>query len=162
MSWWNMQRMRMMRRTSSYLFSFIDTVLQQLGFSDSGFVITAKVADGESMKRYDKGMMEFGSYSPLFVILAMLGMLNLYCFVGGVIRVLMPRNGDSDLALQFLLCGLLVVGNMPIYQALFFRNDKGCLPTSVALQSALLAASAGMLRFPFRLNYNEMICVKAT
>ena len=144
-SWWNMQKMRMMRRTTSYLFSFIDTILQQLGFGSSGFAVTSKVTDGEALERYEKGVMEFGSYSPMFVVLALLAMLNLLCLVGGVTRVVMEKDGGSlgdQMALQFLLSGLLVIGCMPIYQALFFRKDKGSLPASIAFQSALLAALA--------------------
>ncbi|ONK68630.1 uncharacterized protein A4U43_C05F14140 [Asparagus officinalis] len=51
-SWWNMQKMKMMRRTTSYLFSFIDTTLQQLGLGNSGFIITAKIAEDEALKRF--------------------------------------------------------------------------------------------------------------
>ncbi|KAJ6823319.1 cellulose synthase-like protein E6 isoform X5 [Iris pallida] len=147
-SWWNMQRMRVMRRTTSYLFGLVDTVLQQLGFGSSGFVITAKVTDDESLQRYAAGSMEFGSSSPMFTILATVALLNLVCFVGGVAGVVAVVGGGagggmvSQMALQVLLCGLLVFGSIPSYQGLFFRKDKGALPTALAVQAAFLAALA--------------------
>lgn len=136
-----MHKMRMMRRTSSYFFSFIDTTLLKLGIGNYGFAITAKVAEDDALERYEKGIMEFGSHSPMFLILAWLAMLNLVCLVGSVVRLVIERHCEL-MTIQFLLCGVLVMGNMPIYQAMFFRSDKGCLPTSIVLQSALLAALA--------------------
>ncbi|KAH7860023.1 hypothetical protein Vadar_008251 [Vaccinium darrowii] len=46
-AWWNSQRMWLFRRTTSYLFAFIDTVARQLGFSQLAFSITAKVVDDD-------------------------------------------------------------------------------------------------------------------
>ncbi|KAH7544539.1 hypothetical protein JRO89_XS15G0182700 [Xanthoceras sorbifolium] len=45
LGWWNEQRIWLYKRTSSYLFGFIDAILKSAGFSDQAFVITAKVAD---------------------------------------------------------------------------------------------------------------------
>ena len=61
--------------------SLIDTVLKILGFSDSAFVITAKVTDEEVSKRYEKEMMEFGASSPMFTIIATISLVNLLCFL---------------------------------------------------------------------------------
>lgn len=143
-AWWNEQRMWMFKRTTSYLFALIDTVFKVLGFAKSAFVITTKVADQDVLHRYEKEMMEFGTSSPMFTIIATLSMLNLISLVGGIKRVLMSLDIRifESLSLQFLLCGYVVILNLPVYQGLFFRRDKGRMPTSVTFKSVVLALFA--------------------
>ncbi|XP_050218555.1 cellulose synthase-like protein E1 [Mercurialis annua] len=139
LSWWNDQRMWLYRRTTSYLFAFIDTILK----TDLDFVVTAKVADEEVLRRYKKEMMEFGESSPMFTILATLAMLNLVCFCGVVKKVVMNENSIryyyEIMACQIVICVNLVLINWPLYQGMFFRKDKGKLPCSLMVKSFVLA-----------------------
>ncbi|WOL17496.1 cellulose synthase-like protein E6 [Canna indica] len=140
-SWWNMQRMRLMRRICSYFFGLIDTMMQTLGLGRSNFDISAKVADHEALERLEKGFMEFGS-SPMFSILAAIAMLNLFSLVASVIMVVV-RQGfivREQMVLQFLLCGVLVLLNLPIYEGMFLRKDNGKLPAYLAFESSVVAA----------------------
>ena len=88
--------------------------------------------------------MEFGTSSPMFTILATLAMLNAFCFFGALTRVV----ADVEIlfwerfALQILLCGLLVLINLPVYQGLFFRKDVASVPTSVTFKSTVFAILA--------------------
>uniref|UniRef100_A0A0D9YXM5 Uncharacterized protein n=1 Tax=Oryza glumipatula TaxID=40148 RepID=A0A0D9YXM5_9ORYZ len=102
--------------------------------SESGFNLTVKVTDLQALERYKKGMMEFGSFSAMFVILTTVALLNLACMVLGISRVLLQEGpgGLETLFLQAVLCVLIVVINSPVYEALFLRRDKGSLPASVA------------------------------
>ncbi|PKU69697.1 Cellulose synthase-like protein E6 [Dendrobium catenatum] len=112
-SWWNEHRMWLYKRTTSYLFAFVDTILKLIGMNDLAFAITPKVADEESSKRYENGIMEFGSTSPMFVILSAVAMLNLFCLVGGIKQVIIYGVGSlGSFFLQFLLCGSLVLINL--------------------------------------------------
>ncbi|XP_057723060.1 cellulose synthase-like protein E1 [Arachis stenosperma] len=144
--WWNDLRIWLYKRTTSYLFAFIDTILKLFGVSDSAFVITAKVAGEDVSKRYEKEIMEFGTSSPMFTILSTLALLNLFCFLG-LLKDAMLREGIctleafEEMFLQTLLCGFLVLINLPIYQGLFLRRDNGRLPTSLAIKSTALALS---------------------
>ena len=145
--WWNEQRMWLYRRTSSFLFGFTDTFLKKLGVSESAFVITAKVAEEEAAERYEKEVMEFGVESTMFLLLGTLGMLNLFCFAAAVMRLLMmtSREAGGDLqtmGLQFVITGLLVVLNWPLYQGMLLRKDKGKMPVMVTVKSVVLALSA--------------------
>ncbi|XP_068643412.1 cellulose synthase-like protein E6 [Aristolochia californica] len=142
--WWNVLRMIIFRRTTSYLFGFVDAFLKLSGFSKSSFVVTAKVADGEVCRRYEQEIMEFGSTSPMFVIISTLALLNLISLGGGLKTVLASSEfmAFDALGLQFLLCGVLILINIPVYEALFFRSDKGCLPSAVTLKSLVLAVLA--------------------
>ncbi|XP_058112704.1 cellulose synthase-like protein E6 isoform X2 [Magnolia sinica] len=142
--WWNMQRMWILRRTSSYIISTIDTTRKLLGLTESAFVVTAKVADKEVLRRYDKEIMEFGSTSPMFTILATHAMVNLICLVGAIKRLAMDTEirDVEPLILQLFLCGLLVMINMPIYQGLFLRKDMGRMPVSLAFTCTFFAVLA--------------------
>ena len=142
--WWNDQRMWLYKRTTSYFFGFLDYILKRLGFTNSAFVITTKVADDDVSQRYEQEVMEFGTSSPMFTILATLALLNVLCFVSGLKRVIADVETLvwEQFALQILLCGLLVFINLPIYQGLFVRKDVASLPTSVAYQSTMFALLA--------------------
>ncbi|KAJ4829063.1 hypothetical protein Tsubulata_004399 [Turnera subulata] len=129
LGWWNEQRIWLYKRSSSYLFASIDTILKFLGFANSGFIISTKVADGEVLQRYKKEIMEFGSSSPMLTILATIALLNLFCLVGVVKTITLDRRSIGRLGetmpLQILLSGVLVFINLPLFQGLFFRSDKG-------------------------------------
>ncbi|XP_062160871.1 cellulose synthase-like protein E6 [Alnus glutinosa] len=142
--WWNDQRIWLFKRTSSYFFGFFDNILKLLGFTKSAFVITAKVADDDVSQRYEQEVMEFGTSSPMFTIIATLSLLNAFCLVGGMKRVLMDvQNLLSDtFTLQILLCGLLVMINLPVYQGLFLRKDKARMPSSLTQRSIMFALLA--------------------
>ncbi|KAF6163725.1 hypothetical protein GIB67_036185 [Kingdonia uniflora] len=143
--WWNDQRAWMFKRTMSYLFAVIDTAFNLLGLSSSGFDVTAKVSEQDISDRYEQDIMEFGSsLSGMFTIIATLALLNLFCLVGGLKRIALNLvdSGFETMFLQVLVCGTAVAINLPVYQALFFRKDKGRLPISLAFKSFILALLA--------------------
>ncbi|KAK7276974.1 hypothetical protein RIF29_18123 [Crotalaria pallida] len=146
--WWNDLRMWLYKGTSSYLFAFIDNILKLFGLSDSPFTVTAKIMDEDVSQRYEKEVMEFGASSPLFTVLATLALFNLFCLLATLKELVLSEGGFrayEEMVLQLLLCAFLVLINFPIYQGLFFRKDKGRLPSSLAIKSTALALSACIL-----------------
>lgn len=141
-AWWNLQLMWMIRRSTSYLFAFFDTIIKQLGFSQTTFAITNKVVNDDLSKRYEQEVMEFGSTSPMFTIVSTLAILNLLSLIGGISRILFHAEVKvaGGLVAQIILCGILVMVNIPVYEALFVRNDKGRIPSSVLYKSIFLAS----------------------
>lgn len=145
----------MIRRTTSYFFAFIDTISRQLGLSETTFVITDKVVTEDVSKRYEQEVIEFGSSSIMPTIVATLAMLNLFTLFGGIRKIVMDLDDQfkalDQLILQLILCVLLVMANIPVYQALFIRSDKGRLPSSVMFKSIVLASLACSMPFIFTL-----------
>ncbi|KAL6844816.1 hypothetical protein ACP4OV_025475 [Aristida adscensionis] len=135
--WWNGQRMWLVKRITSYLYGVIDTVRKLLGLSKMGFAVTSKVSDEDESKRYKQEIIEFGSSSPEYVIIGTIALLNLVCMVGGLSQIM--TGGRNMLLnvffLQVILCGVLVIINIPIYEAMFLRKDRGRIPFSVTLAS---------------------------
>ena len=141
-AWWNLKRMWLIRRTTSYFIAFIDSIKRQLGLSETTFVLTNKVVTEDAIKRYEQEIMEFGNSNIMFTILATLAMLNLFTLLGGIMKLAVNSNSKAleKLTMQVVLCGIIIVINLPIYQALFVRSDKGCLPSSVMFKSIVLAS----------------------
>ncbi|KAL0310937.1 UNVERIFIED_CONTAM: Cellulose synthase-like protein E1 [Sesamum angustifolium] len=116
-------------------------LLEVGGYSDSGFVISAKVSDMDVAQRYEQEKMEFGAISPMFTVLSSLAMLNLFCLALMVMKAIRAgrlKSVHETMALHILLCGVLVLINLPMYSAAFFRKDKGRMPSSVTLKSILV------------------------
>jgi hypothetical protein len=136
--------MWLFKRTTSHFFGFFDNILKLLGFTKSGFVITTKVAEDDVSQRYEQEVMEFGTSSTMFTILSTLALLNAFCFVGGLKRVIADVETLvwERFTLQILLCGLIVLINLPVYQGLFFRKDVASLPTSLTYRSTIFALLA--------------------
>lgn len=117
--------------------------MKLLGVSESAFVITAKVAEEEAAERYKDEVMEFGVESPMFLLLGTLCMLNLFCFAAAVMRLASGDSGDlKTMGFQFVITGILVVINWPLYEGMLLRKDKGKMPMSVTVKSVVLALSA--------------------
>jgi hypothetical protein len=135
--WWNGQRMWMVKRITSYLYGVIDTVCKLLGLSKMTFAVTSKVSDEDESKRYNQEIMEFGSSTPEYVIIAAIALFNLVCLVGGLSQIM--AGGWNTLLnvffLQVILCGMIVITSIPFYEAMFLRKDKGRIPFSVTLAS---------------------------
>lgn len=142
--WWNLQRILVIRRTTAYIFSFIETIIKQFGLSETIFDLTPKAVSQDVLKRYEKEVMEFESSSSMFIIIATLAMVNLFSFLKSFKIIIFRPQFDNleKLASQFVLCGLMVMVNMPVYEALFVRKDNGRFPFSVMFKASVLASFA--------------------
>ncbi|KAK1293095.1 Cellulose synthase-like protein E6 [Acorus calamus] len=146
--WWNDTRITLIKKTTSYLFATIDTTLKLSGIDNPSFAITSKVADPEASERYESELIEFGgSFSPSFAILTILALHHLTCLVFGLKSVVFGGGvgGFEPFLMQLIMCGVLVGLNMPFYEGMFLRKDKGAMPGSVTLTSIVLVVMVCVL-----------------
>ncbi|KAJ9568013.1 hypothetical protein OSB04_003979 [Centaurea solstitialis] len=138
--WWNDRRIWLYKRTSSYLFALLDTILG----SDLSFVISSKVTENDLCERYEKEIMEFGGSSPLLTMVTTVSMVNLVCFLGFVTKLVSIDTGTlrayyETMIVHMVICVSFVVLNVPLYLALFVRRDKGKIPSFVTVRSVSLS-----------------------
>jgi cation transport ATPase len=113
------------------------------------FAVTAKVSNRDEAKRYKQEIIELGSSYPEYVIIVIVALLNLVCLVEVLSQIMtgvwnMPWNVFLT---QVILCGMIVITSIPIYEAMFLRKDKGRIPSSVTL------ASLGFVMLAFLIKY---------
>ena len=74
-------------------------------------------------------------------------MLNFFSLFGGIKKIVLDLEFKvlDQLILQLSLNLLLVMFNIPVYRALFIRNDKGCIPSSIVFKSIVLASLACLM-----------------
>ncbi|KAI9188522.1 hypothetical protein LWI28_020832 [Acer negundo] len=145
--WWNLERMWMIRRTTVFLFRFINVIIKQLGLSQTAFALTSKVVEEDVSIRFELEIIEFGSSSIMFTLLGSLTMMNLFCLVGATLKMVVLQNFGAlgNLISQVFLCGMMVLINFPVYQAMFFKKDKGSLQFYVVFKSLVVASLACLI-----------------
>ncbi|KAL7143067.1 hypothetical protein ABFS83_08G166100 [Erythranthe nasuta] len=146
--WWNLQRMWLIRRTTSYFFALIDTIYKKLGLSETSFVLTGKVSDEDLRTRYEDEIIEFGSSSVMYVIIATIAIVNLLSLVYGVFKNVIFSGFNGLIGVftgQMIVCGIIVSLNLPVYEALLMRRDKGSIPSSVLVKSLVITSLACLI-----------------
>lgn len=123
--WWNDQRMWIIRGLSSFMFGFLEFILNSLGISTTGFNVTNKAVDDELSKRYEKGLFEFGVASPMFVPLVTAALMNLFSFGWGLSEIVKGKRSMEGVEIQMLLSAFAVVNSWPVYEAMALRSDNG-------------------------------------
>ncbi|GAB4857630.1 hypothetical protein Ancab_015536 [Ancistrocladus abbreviatus] len=136
--WWNSQRMWMMNASSSFLVGCLEFSLTSLGIVMPEFNVTSKAQDDELRKRYEKGLYEFGVWSPLFVPMTMAAIINLIAPIIGVLKIASSGENLEGFVMQILLCGFGMINSWPIYEAIVIRSDKGKMNVKTTTVSLFL------------------------
>ncbi|XP_057836478.2 cellulose synthase-like protein E6 [Cryptomeria japonica] len=157
-SWWNEQRMWMIKGVSSNLFALIQVACKLLGISKVGFEVTSKVSDSEAAKRYEAEIFEFGVSSALFIPFSIIALINLMALVCGLLGVM--KEGYSAMAsmfVQVMMSSFTVINSYPIYEGMFVRKDKGSIPVSITIFSILAVAFASSTAFAISWDSKSLI-----
>ncbi|WCJ26555.1 cellulose synthase like G3 [Euphorbia peplus] len=137
--WWNDQRIWTIRGLTSLLFGSSEFFLKTLGISAQGFNVTSKVVDNEQSKRYQQGLFEFGTPSPMFVSLSTAALINLVAFIWGLAQFVLSGKCATGLEMQTLIAGFGMVNSWPIYEAMVLRKDKGKMPKEVTIYATFIS-----------------------
>ncbi|XP_014510828.1 cellulose synthase-like protein G2 [Vigna radiata var. radiata] len=126
------QRIWMIVSITSHLYGCLDAVLKKFGLKDASFLPTNKVEDEEQTRLYQMDKYDFRTSNMFLVPMVALLSINIYCFIGGIYRVVSMGNWDQ-MSIQLLLTSYIIVFNHPIIEGLLIRKDVGRIYPSLPL-----------------------------
>uniref|UniRef100_A0A803LMF8 Uncharacterized protein n=1 Tax=Chenopodium quinoa TaxID=63459 RepID=A0A803LMF8_CHEQI len=135
-TWLNEQRIWKIKSLTCFGYGVADCVMAKLGLREASFIPTNKAEDSNKANLYAMGKYDFSTSNMFLVPLVSAVSLNLCCFVGGVARVIGVGNWEEMFSQGILsLYGLII--SYPVLEAMFVRQDKGCIPLSATLTSSV-------------------------
>lgn len=136
-TWINEQRIWMIKSVTSHLYGAIDAFMSKIGLREASFLPTNKVEDDEQVLLYQKGIFDFRTSTMFLVPMVSLFILNMIAFLVGIVRVMIFEDDLKKMFVQVFITIYILVMNYPIFEGMVIRKDKGCIPLSVSLLSAL-------------------------
>lgn len=122
-TWWNEQRIWMIKSVTACLFGCLDVLFKRLGMIKSTFRLTNKAIDREKLDKYEKGKFDFKGATPFMIPLTFLVILNVVCFFVGVKGII--SNGNfGEMFGQFFLSSYILVLSYPILEGLLPKKGK--------------------------------------
>ncbi|KAL1806455.1 hypothetical protein ACET3Z_029523 [Daucus carota] len=122
-TWWNEQRIFMIKAVTALLFGSLDVLMKWLGMTKASFRLTNKAVDQEKLEKYMKGKFDFSGAKMFMIPLTLLVILNTVCFLGGMKRLMTKHNWEEMFG-QAFLCSFNLVLSLPILQGLVPKRFK--------------------------------------
>nr|UMX47349.1 cellulose synthase-like M 1 CSLM1 [Aralia elata] len=123
-TWWNEQRIWVIKVVSGSLFGCIDCAMKKIGISKTVFRLTNKAIEKEKLENYEKGRFDFQGAQLFMVPLGALAILNMACLVGGIWRIIFVEGNISEMFGQFFLCSFLSLVGYPIIEGILTRKGN--------------------------------------
>ncbi|XP_074354970.1 cellulose synthase-like protein G2 isoform X2 [Apium graveolens] len=123
-TWWNEQRIWVIKVVSGSLFGCIDCLMKMLGISTTVFRLTNKAIAKEKVENYEKGKFDFEGAQVFMVPMVALVIWNLVCFIGGIWSII-GKGNVSDMFGQLLLSTFLVVVSYPVIEGIVTKKSRG-------------------------------------
>ncbi|KAF8014479.1 hypothetical protein BT93_H0324 [Corymbia citriodora subsp. variegata] len=139
----NEQRIWMIHSVTTYLYGIINAVLTRIGLRRGSFLPTSKADDDEQTEMYKRGVFDFRTSIVFLAPMVAAVMLSMASFVGGIARVLVLGGWDKLFA-QIALSFFILAMGYPVIEGMV-RSDKGRIPLSAAIRSALLSLALLLL-----------------
>ncbi|XP_021749406.1 cellulose synthase-like protein E1 [Chenopodium quinoa] len=138
-SWLNEQRISIIKDVTSYAYGTLECVMAKLGIREASFIPTNKVEDDDTTKWYQLGKYDFRTSYVFLVPIVTLVTLNLFCFVGGLARVIVARSWDALFGQVFFSLYVLIM-SFPVIEGMLLRMDNASVPISATLISTSLSS----------------------
>ncbi|CAK9165438.1 unnamed protein product [Ilex paraguariensis] len=122
-TWWNEQRIWIIKTVTACLFGCIDALLKRLGIAKATFRLTNKAIDQEKLEKYEKGKFDFEGAKMFMIPLRVLVVLNVVCFIVGLKRMVTERNFEEMFG-QFFLSSFILVVSYPILEGMVPKRGK--------------------------------------
>lgn len=116
-TWWNEQRIWMIKSVTACLFGCLDVFFKWLGIAKASFRSINKSIDQEKLQKYEKGKFNFKGAKNFMIPLILLVLLNLVCFIGGIRGLIHRRNVEEMFGQGFLSLYVFVL-SLPILEGL--------------------------------------------
>ncbi|XP_047318927.1 cellulose synthase-like protein G3 [Impatiens glandulifera] len=127
-SWWNEQRMWLMRLATGCLFGMIDFLMKWLGLAKTKFLLTNKAVDKEKLEKYEMGKYNFEGAEVFMVPLTVVVVVNMVGFIGGMRRLVFWDDDDygglDQMFGQLLLSSIGLVMGYPILEGILISNNR--------------------------------------
>ncbi|XP_047320800.1 cellulose synthase-like protein G2 [Impatiens glandulifera] len=104
--WWNEYRIWMIQSVTGLMFGAFDAFWSLSGMGKLTFRLTPKTTDEEKVKKSEQGKFDFQGAGKFVVPLAILVVLTVVCFVGGL-KTMFTERSFNDMFGQFMLSSLL-------------------------------------------------------
>ncbi|CAL5413508.1 unnamed protein product [Camellia sinensis] len=122
-TWWNEERIGVMRAVTAYFFGCLDVVMKKLGVAKANFRLTNKAIDKEKLEKYEQGKFDFQGADKFMVPLIILTVLNLVCFIGGVKNVIFEGKLE-ELFAQLLISSWILLITYPVLEEFIPKKGK--------------------------------------
>ncbi|EXB55544.1 Cellulose synthase-like protein G2 [Morus notabilis] len=132
------QRIWMIKAITSHLYGTLDAFMERIGMRAASFVPTNKVENDERVKLYEKGAYDFRTSKMFLAPLVALVTLNTGSLLVGIGRAILVGDLDKMFVQVFIPFYILAI-NYPIIEGMVIRKDKGRIPTSITILSAMLS-----------------------
>lgn len=98
-------------------------VMKRIGIKKANLRLTNKAVDKEKLEKYEKGIFDFEGAKMFTAPLAILALVNMVCFFGGVIRVILQNNMEQMFG-QVFLSSLNLILSLPILAGMIAGKGK--------------------------------------
>lgn len=137
-AWLNEQRMWMAKCLSCFPYGILRCVMTKLGLQEATFTPTNKVEDDDTTKLYQMGIYDFRTSYMFLVPIATAVILNVWCFVGGVARLIVSKDWDVMFA-QMCFSFYVLVMSFPVIEGMLLRKDNARIPLPATIISTVLS-----------------------
>lgn len=137
-TWLNEQRISNLKWLTCCGYGVVDSVMTKLRVREASFIPTNKAEDSDRAKLYEKGKYDFNTSNMFLVPLVTVVSLNLCCFIGGVAKLVSGVGNWDALFVQGFLSFYVLIMSYPVMEAMFVRQDNGCIPFSTTLTSTAI------------------------
>ncbi|KAL1825997.1 hypothetical protein ACET3Z_012775 [Daucus carota] len=123
-TWWNEQRIWVIKVVAGSLFGCIDCIMKKIGNSKTVFRLTNKAIAKEKVENYEKGRFDFEGAQVFMVPMVGLVIWNLVCLIVGLWSIF-DKGNVSEMFGQLLLSTFLLLVSYPVIEGIVTRKGKG-------------------------------------
>lgn len=122
-TWWNEQRIWMIKSVTACLFGCMDALFKCLGLAKASFRLTKKTLHQEKLDKYENDKFDFQGATLFMIPLTLLVLLNMVCFFGGI-KGMISNGNFGEMFGHFFLSSYILVMSYPILEGLVIKKGK--------------------------------------